>query len=93
MGGVAEEKVVVAGCEGCFISLMVSAGESSWGTCQGCVDNKGWQATKATTREPTLLKQQAAVQIGKWDITRFLLNYSSRRPEFPPSPLTNSFRT
>jgi hypothetical protein len=37
--------------KGCFISLMVSAGEKRGETCQGRVDNKSWQAAKATTRE------------------------------------------
>jgi len=53
VGVAAEDKMVVASREGCFISLMVSAGEVGSGTCQGCVDNKGWQATKAT-RHSTL---------------------------------------
>lgn len=29
---------------------MVSAGEEQGGTCQGCVDNRGWQATKAKVK-------------------------------------------
>jgi hypothetical protein len=51
---VAEDKMVVASCEACFISLMVSASGAGRGTCQGCVHNKGWQATKATARQPAL---------------------------------------
>ena len=55
MGGVAEDKMVDAGCERCFISLMVNAGKEGGGRkCQECADNKGWQATKASTRQPTV---------------------------------------
>jgi len=54
MGRVAEDKMVDAGCERCFISLMVSAGKEGGRKCQECADNKGWQATKAATRQPTV---------------------------------------
>lgn len=54
MGGAVEDKMVDAGCERCFISLMVSAGKEGGRKCQEFTDNMGWQATKAATRQPTV---------------------------------------